>query len=130
MPFVLFGRQVSFFCVFSTFYIAIGHHVGRDGRTHGAPSSGFCLLNNVVIGAIHARTYPEINKYAVIDWDIHHGNGTEELMENDTSSFFSSIHLFTGDFFPGTGKDRDADHIVNVALKNEGIGSGSEYVLK
>lgn len=102
-----------------------GHHVGRDGRTTGAPSSGFCLLNNVIVGSMHARTYPNIRKCAVIDWDIHHGNGTEELMRGDKDAFFASIHLFTGLFFPGTGDDHADDNIVNVALRNQGIGSGS-----
>lgn len=105
-----------------------GHHVGRDGRTSAAPSSGFCLLNNVIVGAMHARRYPGIRKVAVLDWDIHHGNGTEELMRGDDESFFASIHLFSQCFFPGTGNDCNEQNIVNVALRNSGIGSGSTYV--
>lgn len=103
-----------------------GHHVGRHGRTKDAPSSGFCLLNNVVIGAVHARMYPWIRKTAVLDWDIHHGNGTEELLKDDPDAFFASIHLYSsGTFFPGTGKSCDEDNLVNVALENSGAGSGS-----
>lgn len=103
-----------------------GHHVGRHGRTRDAPSSGFCLLNNVVIGAVHARMYPWIRKIAVLDWDIHHGNGTEELLKDDPDAFFASIHLYSsGSFFPGTGKGCDTDNLVNVALENSGAGSGS-----
>lgn len=103
-----------------------GHHVGRNGRTTKAPSSGFCLLNNVVVGAVHARLYPWIRKIAVLDWDIHHGNGTEELLKDDPDAFFSSIHLYAGgDFFPGTGKECNEGNLVNVALENSGAGSGS-----
>lgn len=103
-----------------------GHHVGRHGRTKDAPSSGFCLLNNVVIGAVHARMYPWIRKIAVLDWDIHHGNGTEELLKDDPDAFFASIHLYSsGSFFPGTGKSCDEDNLINVALENSGTGSGS-----
>jgi acetoin utilization deacetylase AcuC-like enzyme len=103
-----------------------GHHVGRHGRTETAPSSGFCLLNNVVIGATHARMYPWIRKVAVLDWDIHHGNGTEELLKGDPDAFFASIHLYSaGHYFPGTGKARDDGRLINVALENSGSGSGS-----
>lgn len=103
-----------------------GHHVGRHGRTETAPSSGFCLLNNVVIGATHARMYPWIRKVAVLDWDIHHGNGTEELLKDDPDAFFASIHLYSaGHYFPGTGKARDDGRLINVALENSGTGSGS-----
>lgn len=103
-----------------------GHHVGRHGRTTDAPSSGFCLLNNVVVGAVHARMYPWVRKIAVLDWDIHHGNGTEELLKDDPDSFFASIHLYSdGSFFPGTGKGCERGNLVNVALENSGAGSGS-----
>ncbi|GLD99063.1 hypothetical protein PINS_up007781 [Pythium insidiosum] len=103
-----------------------GHHVGRHGRTQDAPSSGFCLLNNVVIGAVHARQYPWLRRVAVLDWDIHHGNGTEELLCEDSDAFFASIHLHAaGKFFPGTGASCRRDHVVNVALEDSGAGSGS-----
>ncbi|UIZ23413.1 hypothetical protein KXD40_008000 [Peronospora effusa] len=104
-----------------------GHHVGRHGRTEKAPSSGFCLLNNVVIGATHARLYPWVHKVAVLDWDIHHGNGTEELLKDDPDAFFASIHLYSsGKYFPGTGKSCETGNRVNVALENTGAGSGSQ----
>ncbi|CAI5711420.1 unnamed protein product [Peronospora destructor] len=103
------------------------HHVGRHGRTENAPSSGFCLLNNVVIGATHARLYPWVRKVAVFDWDIHHGNGTEELLKDDPDAFFASIHLYSsGKYFPGTGKSCETGNRVNVALENTGAGSGSQ----
>ncbi|RQM24184.1 hypothetical protein B5M09_001740 [Aphanomyces astaci] len=105
----------------------VGHHVGRNGRTPTAPSSGFCLLNNVVIGALHARMHPSVTRVAVLDWDIHHGNGTEELLRGDPRSFFASIHLYHNDFFPGTGPTASDANIVNVGLQNAGLGSGSEY---
>ncbi|CAK5100364.1 unnamed protein product [Aphanomyces euteiches] len=103
-----------------------GHHVGRNGRTPNAPSSGFCLLNNVVIGALHARMHPSVSRIAVLDWDIHHGNGTEELLRGDPRSFFASIHLYDNNFFPGTGATGADANVVNVGLANSGMGSGSE----
>ncbi|OQR93266.1 FYVE-type zinc finger-containing protein [Achlya hypogyna] len=103
-----------------------GHHVGRNGRTPNAPSSGFCLLNNVVIGALHARMHPSVVRVAVLDWDIHHGNGTEELLRGDPRSFFASVHLFVNHFFPGTGPSAADANVVNVGLGDTGLGSGSE----
>ncbi|KDO29072.1 hypothetical protein SPRG_06127 [Saprolegnia parasitica CBS 223.65] len=103
-----------------------GHHVGRHGRTPTASSSGFCLLNNVVIGALHARMHPSVTRVAVLDWDIHHGNGTEELLRGDPRSFFSSVHLYVEHFFPGTGPTGSDANIVNVGLTDTGLGSGSE----
>ncbi|RLN98624.1 hypothetical protein BBJ28_00023032, partial [Nothophytophthora sp. Chile5] len=85
------------------------------------------LLNNVVIGVTHARLYPWIRKVAVLDWDIHHGNGTEDLLKDDPDAFFASIHLYSsGWYFPGTGESCETVNLINVALENTGAGSGSQ----
>jgi len=85
-----------------------GHHVGRVGKTKDVPSQGFCLLNNVAIGAKYALLTAGFERIAVIDFDVHHGNGTQELLEGDSNFMFYSIHVVDKRrfFYPGTG---DAD---------------------
>lgn len=63
---------------------------------------GFCLLNNISIGALHARKLGA-DRVLIIDWDIHHGNGTQASFWEDPTVGFVSIHRFP--FYPGTGKD-------------------------
>ena len=70
-----------------------GHHVGRFGRTEGCCSHGFCLLNNVAIGVNHARITHGLKRIAVLDFDVHFGNGTYSIFKNDPFTFFSSTHL-------------------------------------
>ena len=76
-----------------------GHHAGANGLESDAVSCGFCLFNNIAIGALHAlkERSPTVQKVAVIDFDVHHGNGTQAILEgfDDPSSvFFFSIHLY------------------------------------
>jgi hypothetical protein len=69
-----------------------GHHVGRDGRTHDGTSQGFCFFNNVAIAAKYAVDRLGLQRVAVIDFDVHHGNGTEEILASDRRFFFVSTH--------------------------------------
>ena len=62
---------------------------------------GFCLFNNVAIAARHLRRCHRIDRIAVVDWDVHHGNGTQEAFWADPSVFYLSLHLWP--FYPGTG---------------------------
>ena len=71
-----------------------GHHA-RPGQ-----AMGFCLLNNVAIAAAHARANG-IGRVAIIDWDVHHGNGTQEMFFKDPSVLYMSTHQYP--FYPGTG---------------------------
>eukprot|EP01113_Clastostelium_recurvatum_P039088 TRINITY_DN5928_c0_g1_i4.p1 TRINITY_DN5928_c0_g1~~TRINITY_DN5928_c0_g1_i4.p1 ORF type:complete len:1471 (-),score=440.91 TRINITY_DN5928_c0_g1_i4:14-3781(-) len=94
-----------------------GHHAGRYGRTDDAPSQGFCLINNVVIGARYALiNYPDIQRIAVVDFDVHHGNGTQELLEGDENCMFYSIHVLDERdwFYPGTGDVIDEDEPLST----------------
>lgn len=76
-----------------------GHHAERG------KAMGFCLLNNVAIAATHALEVHGLERVMIIDWDVHHGNGTEEIFEQDPRVFFFSSHQ--SPFYPGTGGARD-----------------------
>jgi acetoin utilization deacetylase AcuC-like enzyme len=78
---------------------------------------GFCLFNNVAIGAQHARARHGLKRVAVVDFDVHHGNGTQVMFEEDGDLFFASSHQMP--LYPGSGRPNEqgrAFNIVNVAL--------------
>lgn len=64
---------------------------------------GFCLFNSIALAAHHARTAHGLNRILIVDWDVHHGNGTQDLFYEDDQVFFYSIHRYGGGFYPGTG---------------------------
>jgi acetoin utilization deacetylase AcuC-like enzyme len=74
---------------------------------------GFCLLNNVVIGARHAQRAGR-ERVLIVDWDVHHGNGTQALMERDPSLRYVSLHQHP--WYPGTGmaEERGVGNVFNV----------------
>jgi acetoin utilization deacetylase AcuC-like enzyme len=80
----------------------------RPPGHHATPtrSMGFCLFNNVALAARRARTAHGVDRVLVVDWDVHHGNGTQDVFYDDPSVMFFSIHRFGMGFYPGTG---DAD---------------------
>lgn len=73
-----------------------GHHATPDRQM------GFCLLNNIAIGARHAQEKHGIKKVLILDYDVHHGNGTQDIFYTDESVMFISIHQ--NPFYPGTGR--------------------------
>jgi acetoin utilization deacetylase AcuC-like enzyme len=86
-----------------------GHHA-----LHDRPM-GFCIFANVVVAARHAQQELGIERIAIVDWDVHHGNGTEALVRGDDSILFVSLHEWP--FWPGTGgPDTSDETIVNVPL--------------
>jgi acetoin utilization deacetylase AcuC-like enzyme len=94
-----------------------GHHVARDGKTKVAPSQGFCLLNSVAIAALEAAAIG-FERVAVVDFDVHHGNGTEDILGGDARFLFASVHAFGGGTYPGTGgKGKSCANVLNVPIK-------------
>ena len=88
-----------------------GHHA------EPATAMGFCLFNNIAVGAAHARAEHGLARIAVIDFDVHHGNGTQAMFWNDADMFFGSTHQ--SPLYPGTGAASEhgvADNIVNAPL--------------
>lgn len=85
-----------------------GHHAEMNR------AMGFCMFNNVAVGACHARERYGLERIAIVDFDVHHGNGTEDIFRNDSSLLFCST--FQHPFYPGSGAETRSDHIVNVPL--------------
>jgi len=87
-----------------------GHHA------EAARAMGFCLFNNVAIGAEQARKVHGLARVAVIDFDVHHGNGTQHMFERDADLFYASTHQWP--LYPGTGaaEETGVGNIVNVPL--------------
>jgi acetoin utilization deacetylase AcuC-like enzyme len=75
----------------------------RPPGHHALPehAMGFCLFNNVAIAACHARAAHEVERVLIVDWDVHHGNGTQDIFYDDPSVHFFSAHRYP--FYPGTG---------------------------
>ncbi len=102
---VLEGRSDQAFCSVHP----PGHHAGPDY------AMGFCFFNNVAVGAAHAMAYHWVDRVAIIDFDAHHGNGTEDIFINDDRVLICSS--FRHPFYPYTGADTVSPHIVNSPLK-------------
>lgn len=85
-----------------------GHHAERT------KAMGFCFFNNVAVAALHALEVHGLERVAVIDFDVHHGNGTEDIFRNDPRVLMASI--FQHPFYPYSGTDRPAPNMVNVPV--------------
>ncbi len=90
---VLQGRDRTALCLVRP----PGHHATQH------QSMGFCLFNNIALAADHARRAFGVNRILVVDWDVHHGNGTQDIFYADPQITFCSIHRFGHGFYPGSG---------------------------
>ena len=88
---VLAGQAANAFCAVRP----PGHHASR------AAAKGFCFLNNVAIGAAYARAVHGLTRIAVVDWDVHHGDGTQAIFWEDPDVLYFSTHQMP--LYPGTG---------------------------
>ncbi|KAF0696698.1 Aste57867_12552 [Aphanomyces stellatus] len=114
-----------------------GFAIVRPPGHHAEPqhAMGFCMFNNVAVAAKTAVEKFGVARVLILDWDIHHGNGTEHMFEDDPSVLYCSLHRFDnhGAFYPGTGapdsvgKGRGAGFNVNIGWPSGGIGD-AEYL--
>jgi acetoin utilization deacetylase AcuC-like enzyme len=103
---VMQGRVKNVFCAIRP----PGHHAEPNR------GMGFCIFNNVAIGARYVQEKYGLKKVLIVDWDAHHGNGTQKAFYSDPSVYYFSIHQYP--FYPGTGKESD-----------KGSGEGMGYTL-
>jgi acetoin utilization deacetylase AcuC-like enzyme len=101
---VMSGEAKSAFCAVRP----PGHHATRERPM------GFCIFNNVAIGAAHALAAHGLERVAILDFDVHHGNGTEDAFHEDPRVMLCST--FQHPYYPYSGADSGNDHIINVPL--------------
>lgn len=105
---VMSGRLNNAFCAIRP----PGHHAERH------VSMGFCLLNNVAIAARHLLDDHGLSRVLILDWDVHHGNGTQHIFEEDPRVLYISLHGHPGIVYPGTGYTHE-----------RGLGAGEGYTI-
>ena len=99
-----------------------GFSLARPPGHHALPARamGFCLFNNVAVAARYAQRELGLDRVAILDWDVHHGNGTQETFWDDNTVFFASLHQWP--FYPGSGGPGEGNETtLNVPLP-EGAG--------
>lgn len=85
-----------------------GHHATRE------QAMGFCLINNIAVAAEHALNQYGLTRIAIVDFDVHHGNGTEDIFQHDHRVLFCSS--FEHPLFPYSGDNSSNEHIINIPL--------------
>ena len=94
-----------------------GHHA------EAKRAMGFCLFSNAALAATAALRLTEVNKVCIFDWDVHHGNGTQDIVQNNPDIYYVSTHQYP--FYPGTGSQIEKggyNNVLNIPL-SAGIGS-------
>jgi acetoin utilization deacetylase AcuC-like enzyme len=85
-----------------------GHHAERDR------AMGFCVINSVAVAAAHALEYHRLQRVAIVDFDVHHGNGTEEIFRDDERVLM--VSTFQHPFYPYSGTEGRSERMVNIPL--------------
>ena len=101
---VMSGKSKAVFCNVRP----PGHHAERQR------AMGFCIFNNIAVGAAHALKAHKLKRIAIVDFDVHHGNGTEDIFREATKILFCST--FQHPFYPDTGTGDVPPHIINIPL--------------
>lgn len=109
---VMSGKVTNAFCCIRP----PGHHA------HKARAAGFCIFNHVAVGVAHALEQHKLERVAILDFDVHHGDGTEEIFKDDPRVMLCST--FQHPFYPGTGANSRTDRMINVPLKAGTDGKG------
>ena len=98
-----------------------GHHAEKD------KAMGFCIFNNVAVGANYLIEKYKYKKIAIIDFDVHHGNGTQDIFYNDKNVLYISTHQYP--YYPGSGSEKESgkyNNVLNIPL--EAGTTGNEYL--
>ncbi len=97
----------------------------RPPGHHATPTKpmGFCLYNHIAVAARHAQAVHGLNRILIVDWDVHHGNGTQDIFYEDPGVHFLSIHRYGGGFYPGTGSTGETG-------TGEGLGTTQNVAIK
>src|SRR3546814_8662364 len=93
-----------------------GHHAGR------ARAAGFCIFNNVAVGVAHAMAQYDVERVGIIDFDVHHGDGSEDIFRNNPNVMLCST--FQHPFYPGSGADSRSERMIKVPLPTNTDGTG------
>lgn len=109
---VMSGRAENAFCNIRP----PGHHAGRSS------AAGFCIFNNVAVAAAHALEHHGLQRVAIADFDVHHGNGTEDIFHDDSRVMLCST--FRHPYYPYSGAHSGNEHIINVPLPAGTAGEG------
>lgn len=109
---VMSGRAENAFCNIRP----PGHHAGRSS------AAGFCIFNNIAVAAAHALEQHGLQRVAIADFDVHHGNGTEDIFHDDPRVMLCST--FRHPYYPYSGANSGNEHIINVPLPAGTAGEG------
>lgn len=99
-----------------------GHHAGK------ANSAGFCIFNHVAVGVAHAMKKYKLKRVAIIDFDVHHGDGTEDIFKNNPNVMMCST--FQHPYYPHRGVESASDHMLNIPLKAKSNGDTIKEVFE
>jgi acetoin utilization deacetylase AcuC-like enzyme len=105
-----------------------GHHALRDR------AMGFCFFNNIAITARHLLTTHNLSRIAIVDWDVHHGNGTQDAFYSESSVFYFSVHQFP--LYPGSGRASETGagpgqgYTLNVPIPSSSTDTDLERIFK